>query len=441
MTSSSKNSDLDVGSYWEASAGQIHEDRQLFGEARFDVAVIGAGFTGLSAALTLAEANVQVCVLEANRVGWGASGRNGGFCCLGGGSKLPETTLVRRFGVEETKRFMAFQREAIETVAERISGWNLDVDRHSEGEVYLAHRERDAAGFPEEAAFLNDVFGLGARVLSKDSLREQGLNGPEFYGGLHVPQGFALNPLKYVLGLAEAVRRKGGRIFGRTPAEAVLLEDGEWYLRTPHGGVRAKRIVLAGNAYSREDVPRWLGGRLMPVKSSLFVTRPLQPEELAAQGWHSDTMASDTRHLLHYFRLLPDRRFLFGTRGGVFDTPKAQAAMYRAARTDFDRMFPHWSGVQTEYRWYGHVCLTRDLTAYVGPVPNMPGVYACLAYHGSGVALASHCGSKIADMLLGKLQPGDLPAVICQPLRRFPIPALRQLYLQCAYWFYGIVDR
>lgn len=432
---------ISIGSYWEQSVGPIREDRQLFGEARFDVAVVGAGYTGLSAALRLAQAGVSVCVLEANRVGWGASGRNGGFCCFGG-TKRSEADLIRQFGLEETKRFLAYQLEAMDTVSDRLSQWDLDVDRHSDGEVILAHRPKDYKGFADESRFLNETLGLDTRVMAPGELRERGLGGPQFHGAMHLRHGFALNPMKYVQGLADRVRRSGdARLYAHTPVETIQREGAEWRLSTPHGTVRTGKVILAGNGYSRADAPSWLNGRLMPVMSSVLVTRPLSDGELADQGWTSDFMAADTRILLHYFRLLPDRRFLFGTRGGIFETPGSFNAMRKRSRADFDQMFPAWRHVETEYNWHGHICLSRDLSAFVGPVPDMDGVFASMGYHGSGVAMASLSGEKAADLALGKISSAGLPAVISQPFRKFPFPAFRQIYLQGAYCWYGLKDR
>jgi glycine/D-amino acid oxidase-like deaminating enzyme len=429
-----------IGSYWEASVPQPRLDRQLIGNAVFDVAVIGGGFAGLSAVLRLAQAGVSVCVLEAEHVGYGASGRNGGFCCMGG-TKLDEHQLIRKFGLEEARRFIAYQVAGVNLVASRLDSWGVDADRHSQGEIYLAHRPKDFAGFQAQAAFLKETFGVKARVLTRDDLAAEGFGGPNFHGGLRVPYGFALNPMAYVQALADQVRRAGGKIFGKSPVTGLTRDGDRWHLETEHGFVRARKVVLAGNGYAREDVPKWLHGRTLPVMSSIQVTRPLTDDELSAQGWTSDTMASDTRVLLHYFRLLPDRRFLFGTRGGVFENAQSLAAVERNARSDFETMFPAWAGVEADYSWYGHVCLARSLTPFVGQVPGLDGVYAAMGWHGSGIAMASISGEKIAGLILGKLQPEDLPAPLRRPFRRFPLPALRKLYLQGAYWWYGWQDR
>ncbi|WP_428642367.1 NAD(P)/FAD-dependent oxidoreductase [Roseibium sp.] len=428
-----------IGSYWEASVPEPKPDRQLIGNAQFDVAIIGGGIAGLSAALKLAQSGVSVCVLEAEHVGYGASGRNGGFCCLGG-TKLDYHQLIRKFGLEEARKFVAYQVAGVNLVAQRLDSWGVDASRHSRGEIALAHRPKDFTRLKSEAAFLKENFGIKPTLLSKEELDAEGYGGPEFHGGMLVPYGFALNPMAYVQALGEQVRLAGGKIFGKTPVSSLERDGDRWQAETQHGVVRARKIMLAGNGYAREDVPKWLHGRTMPVMSSILVTRPLSDGELSAQGWTTETMASDTRTLLHYFRLMPDRRFLFGTRGGLFENPTALAAMQKRARSDFDTMFPAWSGIEADYTWYGHVCLARTLTPFVGEVPGMEGVYAAMGWHGSGVAMASLSGEKIAGMITGTVRQQDLPVALQRPFRKFPLPFLRKLYLQGAYWWYGLKD-
>lgn len=429
-----------IGSYWEASVPVVKPDRQLIGNATFEVAIIGAGFAGLSAALKLAQSGVSVCVLDAEHVGYGASGRNGGFCCLGG-TKLDERQLIRKFGLEEARKFVAYQVAGINLVAHRLDSWGVHADRHSNGEIYLAHRLKDIASLRSNAAFLKENFGIKASLLTRDELEAEGYGGPGFHGGLRMPYGFALNPMAYVQALAEQVRQAGGRIFGKSPVTGLSRDGDRWHLETEHGIVRARKVVLAANGYANESVPKWLYGRTLPVMSSIQVTRPLSDAELSAQGWTTDTMASDTRVLLHYFRLLPDRRFLFGTRGGVFENAPALAAMQKRARADFREMFPAWAEIEPEYSWHGHVCLSRSLTPFVGEVPGLDGVYAAMGWHGSGVAMASISGEKLAGLIQGKLRAQDLPLPLQRPFRKFPLPALRKLYLQGAYWWYGYQDR
>lgn len=410
------------------------------GNALFDAAVIGAGFAGLSAAMKLAEAGMSVCVLEAEHVGYGASGRNGGFCCLGG-AMLGSRQLVQRFGLDEARRFMAYQVAGINQVAQRLNTWGLDADCHSRGEITLAHRPKDLDGLKAEADYLKSNFGIKSRILDKSELAAEGYGGPGFYGGLYMPYGFALNPMAYLYGLADDVRQKGGRIYGKSAVRGLSRDGDRWRLDTEHGFVRARTVLLAGNGYARENVPKWLYGRTLPAMSSIHVTRPLTDAELAEQGWTSETMASDSRILLHYFRLMPDRRFLFGTRGGIFENEPAVKAMHKRARNDFETMFPAWKHVESEYSWYGKVCLSRNLTPFVGEVPGMDGLYAAMGWHGSGIAMASLSGEKAAGLIMGTTRPDDLPETIQKPFKRFPFPSLRKAYLQGAYWWYGYQDR
>ncbi len=429
-----------IGSYWDSSLAAPRSDRQLMGSAHFDVAIVGAGFAGLSAALKLAQAGLSVCVLEAEHVGYGASGRNGGFCCLGG-TKLDERQLIRKYGLQEARKFVAYQIAGINLVQQRLDRWGVSADRHSNGEVYLAHRRKDFQGLSQQKALLAKQFGIETSLLSKEDLANRGLGGPDFHGGLHVPYGFALNPMKYVLALADQVRAAGCRIFGKSAVTGLSSEGERWRLDTEHGFVRAKKVLLAGNAYMREDVPAWVHGRTMQVMSSVLVTRTLSDAELEAQGWTSDLMASDTRTLLHYFRLLPDRRFLFGTRGGIFENERALSEMRSRARADFETMFPAWSHVETEFNWYGHVCMSRRRTPFVGQVPRMRGVFAAMGWHGSGIAMASISGEKVAAMITGRLRREDLPRPLQRPFPKFPLPGLRKLYLLGAYWLYDRLDR
>ncbi|WP_150526028.1 NAD(P)/FAD-dependent oxidoreductase [Roseibium sediminis] len=429
-----------IGSFWEASVADLVRDPQLEGDQQAEVAIVGGGYAGLSAALRLALQGIRVVVLEAEHVGWGASGRNGGFCCYGGTKKSGQE-LARAYGLDEARSYVRYQCEAMDTVETRLDDWGADVDRHSKGEVILAHRPSDYLAFADEIDWTNRTFGLKHSLLRPEELKEQGLGGAEFHGGYRVHEGFALNPMKYVLALAEQARKAGAAIHGQSRTSRLQREGGGWRLETDRGSVRAKKVILAGNGYRDENLPAWLYGRTLPVMSSILVTRPMSDDELAAQGWTSDLMAADSRILLHYFRLLPDRRFLFGTRGGLVETPAALERMSRKGRADFERMFPAWAGVETQYSWYGHVCLSWNLTPYVGAVPECEGIYTAMAWHGSGIAMASLSGEKVADLALGRISASDIPGVMRTPFRRFPVPPFRLAYLQMAYWWYGLKDR
>ncbi|PTW57572.1 glycine/D-amino acid oxidase-like deaminating enzyme [Breoghania corrubedonensis] len=434
-----------LGSYWETTVEpEARNDSALEGDAQADFAIVGGGFTGLNAALRLATRHsADVALLEAGDIGWGASGRNGGFCCVGG-SKRSLTDLVRHYGHDETARFLDFQAQAIEHVRDLLATHGVDADTHSDGELSLAYREKAVRGLQEEAAQLRSTFGIELKIHSRAELAEMGVAGPEFFGGATLDRGFALNPLKYAKGLARAARDAGAKLYRRSAVTSICRENGGWRLDTAHGRLFARRLVMATNGYleeGRAGTPfKALEGRLLPVLSSVLVTRPLTADELAAQGWTSHQMAYDTRRLLHYFRLMPDGRFLFGMRGGTNTTPRCDVKTRREILADFHRMFPAWRDVEVTHVWSGFVCMSANLNPYVGPLDTAPDAFAALAYHGNGVAMGSRCGVAVADMAAGATTPADLPAVIRGPLKRFPFPTLRKAYLKAAYRWYALCD-
>ena len=422
-------------SHWRRSLPAPTPAPRLTGQATAEVAVIGAGYAGLSAAHELVmRFGADVAVLDAVQPGWGASGRNGGFCCLGG-SKLSDRAIARRVGAAGARAFDAFQRAAIEGVADFLETHAIDARQGPEGETYLAHSPAAYRALAEAAQA-----DPSARLIAPGALAEAGRSGPAFHGALQVAHGFPLHPLAYVEGLARVAAATGVRIHGDSPVLHLAPEAGGWRLDTPEGSLRARRLVVATNGYSSEDLPPWLAGRTMPVASSVIVTRPLSAAEQQAQGWTSDLMAYDSRNLLHYFRLMPDGRFLFGMRGGTHARPGDEARIRRLIRHDFDAMFPAWAGVEAPYFWSGLVNLSRGLTPYVGPIPGMEGAFTAMAWHGNGVAMATYGGALLADLVQGKPPAGPFPEVLKRPLGRFPLGLKRRAILDASYRWYGLTD-
>ncbi len=402
------------------------------GEIAADVAIVGGGYTGMSAALHLAEAGASVALFEARSPGWGASGRNGGFCCVGGG-KVSESELRSRFGAAQAEAYFETERAAVELVAGLLRRYWIDADTHSRGETQLAHNARAMTR-------LRRLADRGEGMLTeREDLPAQGLAGP-FFGALTNPVGFALNPRKYLFGLARAAQSAGARLYRDSPVSEIERGASGFRLRAGAASLRAQAVIIATNGYSSEDVPPWLAGRYMPAQSTVLVTRPLSEDELAAQGWTSAQMAFDTRELLHYFRLMPDRRFLFGRRGGLMASPRAEAAARRATRRDFERMFPAWAHVPATHNWSGMVCLARNRVPYVGPVPGMPGMFAGLAYHGNGVAMGSHVGRLLADLARGRRPEHPVPAPMGDAMRRFPLGRARRALMWPLYGLLGLRD-
>lgn len=424
------------GCFWADTAPDETRWPLVNGSVEVDFAIIGAGYTGLSAALTLAQAGVDVAVFDAHRPGWGASGRNGGFCCIGG-AKATGAQIRKHWGEDDLTSFRKAERAAIELVRERISGLGINADVHSDaGEVQLAHSIPTFRAMRKEAAELAATYGAEAEVLDRKELAARGMKLRGAWGGLHLGLGFALNPRKYVLGLAREVVANGARLYADSPVLSIGQQDGQHLLRLPHGSVKARRLLIATNGYSSDDLPPWMQSRYMPVQSSVIVTRPLTDAEIEKQGWTSDLMAYDSRNLLHYFRLMPDRRMLFGMRGAVRWTDGAQEAQRRALLRHFRHMFPAWKQVEAPWFWSGLVCMARDLVPFAGEIG--PNCYAAFAYHGNGVAMGSWTGEQVAKLALGK--PTQMPGFFGRTPRTFELGARRRALLPPAILWYRLRD-
>lgn len=428
-----------VDSHWAASAGpEVEGCAPLESDESCDVAVIGGGYTGLSAALHMArDHGLDVRVLEAGPPGWGASGRNGGFCCLGG-AKLSERALERRFGLDETKRFHRAQIESVELVREIAAAEQIDIDATGEGEIAVAHKPSRVAGLAKERDIYRRNYGLRAELWSREELAARGVAGPEAFAALHVPVGFGLHPLKYARGLARAAMARGARVHAGSRVEAWSRDGGRHHLATAGGSLSARRVIVATNGFTSENLHPGLRGTLLPVLSAIATTRPLSEDELAAQGLTTTTPIFDTRDLLYYFRLLPDRRFMLGARGGTSAAPGGEGAARAWMAERLAAMFPAWAGIEIERYWRGLLCMSADRLPHVGAIDDDPSVFHALAYHGNGVAMASWTGRAVAGLVAGANEP--LPAVLSQPLRRFPVPALRMWYLRAAYAGYRFRD-
>ena len=429
-----------VDSYWEATADPLEiATPKLATETSCEVAVIGAGFTGLSAALELAESGIDVRVLEAGHVGWGASGRNGGFACIGS-HKLSYGAMIRRYGLAATRSYHAAMRQSVELVCDNLSRFAIDAQASGDGEVTLAHAASRVAALQEEQAFLKQTFGEDTEFLPRAELVARGLQGPGFHAGLKAHVGFGVHPLNYVRGLARAAARAGAPIHAQSPLVRWEETATGHRLHTPEGVLTARHVIVATNGYTPEQVSTRHRGRLMPALSSIIVTRPLSADERRQQGWTSPLMAYDSRKLLHYFRLLPDGRFLFGGRGGTDASDTGGQAFRPLLTENFRRLFPAWSEVEVTHYWRGFVCLAYDLVPYVGALDERNTVWTAIAYHGNGVAMGSWSGRAVARLLLKKTAREELPPVLTRRLARFPLPAFRPLYLKGAYLWYGWQD-
>lgn len=434
----SRPGDAHVGSYWAATGGaEIADAAPVASDIDVEIAVIGGGYTGLSTAYHLArDHGVAAHVLEAHRIGWGCSGRNGGFCSIGVG-KEDFGAWVARWGIDEAKRVFEQGREAVRTVQQILEREAIDAETSPRGGLELAHKPNRMPGMAARQKQLRDTFGIEARLLTRNELRRDYLASAEAHGALIHDEGFGLHPLRYARGLALAAQRHGAVLHAASPVTGWRKDGGRHLLATPGGMVRAKQVVIATNGYTNDGLHPATRGRLLPALSSIIVTRPLSRAERDSVAWQTYLKIWDSRRLLFYYRLLPDDRIMFGSRGGIEDTAASAHAQKSWMQRRLAEMFPPLARVETEYFWRGWVCISYDRNPHVG-VADDPSVHYALAYIGSGVALASYCGRLVAGRLAGAAdQAGPL---LGMPLPRIPVPALRRLYQRAAYAWYGFQD-
>lgn len=421
--------------YWDTTC-DLPTYPKLDSDLQVDVAVIGAGFTGLNAALRLADQGLSVAVLDAEQPGWGASGRNGGFCCLGG-AKASDDWLDRQFGKSARLAWRGTEVAAVQHVAELIA--SADVDQHSVGETWLAHRPKDLRSFGKDVLAVRENYGVDAVPFSREALEAEGLSAG-FHGGMTTPIGFALNPRKYIRLLLDKLAGRSVSIYSQSPAQTLKQHNSSWSVVSDRGQIRAQNVIIATNGYSSEHFPPWLAGRFMPVQSNVAVTRELTEDEIARQNWSSLQMCYDSRSLLHYFRLMPNNRMLFGLRGGLLSGARAQARAKRRLERDFRRMFPQWGDVEFTHSWSGMVCMSRNFVPFAGRVPGHSSLYAALCYHGNGVAMGSYLGRYIGDLASDATEKDAVP-LVSKPLLRFPLGRWRRMAMPFVYAGLAITDR
>jgi gamma-glutamylputrescine oxidase len=417
-------------SYYVASARPFPHLPELQGETHADVAVIGGGYTGLSAALNLAERGYNVALIEQARIGWGASGRNGGQ--INTGLRKGPIELIARYGRDRAKALFALAEEGRAIIRERVARHRIRCDLKA-NTLLVAHRPREAAWMRAEVAALEREFGYRkARFVPREELDEH-VGSDIFHAGIADYGGGHLHPLNYALGLAQAATEAGAQLYERTHAFAVEEKDGDVIVSTDKGRIKAAYAVIACDAYLGELEPR-IAPRIMPVANFLIATEPLGEAEAQALI-PNDACVCDTRFVVNYFRLSGDRRMIWG--GGEKYTPAPPPDIAAFVRPHMARVFPGLAGKTIEYAWSGMVGITRNRLPNLGRLGN---VFYAQGYSGQGVAIAGIAGKLIAEALSGTAERFDVFASL--PHRSFPGgTALRQPLLVLAMLWYAMRDR
>ncbi|PUA46590.1 FAD-binding oxidoreductase [Pseudomonas protegens] len=380
-----------VNSYYAATRNQTTDYPQLEELVECDVCVIGAGYTGLSSALFLAEAGYSVTVLEAAKVGFGASGRNGGQ--LVNSYSRDVDVIEERYGEKSAEVLGSMIFEGADIIRQRIQHYDIQCD-YRPGGIFAALNNKQLKGLAEQKRNWERLGNNNLKLLDKAQIdREVGTR--NYIGGLLDMQGGHIHPLNLALGEASAIIGLGGKIFEQSAAVEITYGEPN-VVRTAKGVVRAKYLLIAGNAYLQQDLDPRVTRKSMPCGSQIVVTEPL-PEQLARSLIANNYCVEDCNYLLDYFRLTGDNRLLYG--GGVVYGAREPDDIDQLIRPKILKTFPQLKDVKIDYRWTGNFLLTMSRMPQFGRIEK--NAYYMQGYSGHGVTCSHLAGKLIAEMIRG----------------------------------------
>lgn len=416
-------------SWYAATAEPFAPRAALDGPIEADVVVVGGGFTGLSAALSAAEAGFSTVLIEARRIGWGASGRNGGQMIPG--MRWAATDLVDKFGEDKARALVALGLEATDRVRSRIANHGIACDLR-DGHFHAACKPAHLDHMRREIDMLHRLADYrSARIVERADVPAI-VATEAYHGGLFDSAGGHIHPLNYAIGLAGAAEAAGVRIFEETPA--VAMDHGSpVVVTTPRGKVTARHGILACDAEVGALEPQ-LRQIMMPVINYNVTTRRLSDSE-ARTLIPSNASIAESRFVLNYYRLTADNRLMFG--GGEKYTPRPPGDIAAFVRPHMERIFPQLRGIEIEHGWGGTIGVTMNRLPHFGRIGSSLFAHG---YSGHGVLLTTLAGELMVEALLGSPQRFDLIAGL--PMRGFPGGALLRhpLYVAGMLW-YALRDR
>lgn len=412
--------------WWEAARPRLGAEASL--PERADVCVIGGGYAGLNCALEVARGGASCVVLDAGLIGAAASSRNGGL--VSGGLKLASMDLERRMGAERAERIESEAVGTLRFLEDLIAREKIDCDLNHSGRFICAWSKADYDAMAARAGKLATLTCDDVTMIPPERQREE--IGSDYYrGGQLVAAAATLHPAKYVAGLAEAARRAGAILIGLTQVEGLERDAAGWRARTARGDVRARSVMLATNAYTGEEFS-WFRRRVVPVASFMIATEDI-PDDLARELAPKSRAMADSRRVLSYFRLSPDRRrVLWGGRVGVAAMdPRESARRLHAMMT---RVWPQLKATRVSHCWTGDVAFTFDFVPHLGA---HEGVHYALGCQGNGVAMQSWLGQRAGAAILS----GAFDCAFAdRPFPTAPLYRGEPWFLPAMLWGYRIRD-
>jgi glycine/D-amino acid oxidase-like deaminating enzyme len=384
--------------YWLSTTQMPTADAARSLPSRVDVAVIGAGFTGLSAARTLANRGASVAVLESETIGWGASSRNGGMVLTG--MKLGVNHLISMYGHDLARRMYAASLQTIDCVEQIVREEAIDCEFSRCGHLEVACKQKHFDDYARQVDVIAREFNHQLLVVQRNELKAE-IGSDIYYGGMVDEVSAGLNPARYVAGLGRATIKAGAEIFEHTRVEGLQRESRQaeagWKITTSRGPLWAREVFVATSGYTSRATPA-LQKRIIPI-GSFIITTEILPEALARELSPRNRMIYDSKNYLYYYRLTPDRRMLFGGRAAFF--PENDQTIRRSAeilRRGMIEVYPQLRDAKVEYVWGGTLDFAFDIMPHAGQIDGM---YYAVGYAGHGVAMATYQGQKMAELISG----------------------------------------
>ncbi|MDQ1021516.1 NAD(P)/FAD-dependent oxidoreductase [Streptomyces afghaniensis] len=417
--------------YWLDTAPQGPDRSRTHIGGRVDVAIIGAGLTGLSAALHLARKGANVHVFEKETVGFGASGRNGGMATLG--MSIGFRSAVSRYGFDTAKRYLLAYHDAVDTIENLVKEENIDCDFARTGKLNLASKPAHFDGLRKTHEIMSGRLGIETRLISRSELHTE-IGSGLYHGGMIDARSAGLHVGKFTKGLAEAAARIGVTLHEKAPVEKVSRLSGTKHeLVTPRGTVQADQVLVATSGHTRRPL-RWHQVRIAPVGSFIIVTEPLG-KDVCDMLLPNRRMASNSLNLLNYFRITPDHRLLFGGRARfAMSNQQSDAKSGRILHKAMTEVFPQLTQARVDYCWGGLVDMSMDRMVHAG---EQDGLFYSLGYSGHGVQMATHMGKQMAEYMNGDSGANPWSDL---PFKRIPGHFGPPWFLPFAGGFYKFLD-
>ena len=393
-----------------------------------DVAIVGSGYTGLTAARVLAKAGNSVAVMDQYEIGWGASSRNGGMATPG--LKQDIFKIYKKYGMDYAREFWKSSVDAIDLLEQIIIEENIDCDWSRKGHIALACKQSHYDELPEYAAWIKKEMGHEKTIVPREKIRSE-IGTDAYFGGLSDESSGGLQPAKYVDGLARAVADLGVRLYENTRVEKICRNNGAHELITSKGHMKAREVIIATNGYTDMLVPE-LKPKVFPVGSYIIVSEPL-PQALQDILSPKRRMFYDSKWFINYFRLTPDGRMLWGGRNDLSTDLDLNESAENLSQQVY-KVFPQLNDYEFTHTWTGKLGITFDLMPHIGTIN---GIHYAFGYGGHGLSIATYLGTELGLLISGEKDRSPYKEILHQTMFFY---RKRPWFLPFAAYYYRFLD-